>query len=440
MGCQLETKKPSLGYVRIQRFIIADDIWQRDTFTHGQALIDLIMLAKYEPTTCHINHKKIELKIGQMIASESFLCERWSWSRGKVRRFLIELQDKHYITRDTVSQEGIITIVDYLKHYGNSANETNQNPPDGTTDGAQVNKIINKNKINTNNSSDETTQNLPDGTTVGTTNGTTDGTTHGTSDGTTPQNTNNPSNNNQLPPEYPVDNCDDGTTVDTTDGTTHGTADGTTDGTQVNKIINKLNNKININNYSARVDPPADKNPVAEHPPAEPSQHPLPEADPSAFARHAYDTHRYVTALTAQLGIVMLTHRDENKARRCIAQCADALLKSKHAKNKTQAFAVIDEVIKYFAWKKTLYPSFEISLEKCFDLNNRYCKFSVALSALKDGQFVEPQNAIAYETEAQRQRRQLQEAIDDDNCEDFENEDDNFSGELYEHELAKVSS
>lgn len=71
------------------------------------AWIDLIGLANWKDTD--------DLKRGQLRASHKFLVGRWNWSRGKVGKFLSELEQKGTIERRSGArhQPDILTICNY---------------------------------------------------------------------------------------------------------------------------------------------------------------------------------------------------------------------------------------------------------------------------------------------------------------------------------------
>ena len=58
-------------------------MWLEDTFTKGQAWVDLIMMAKRPDSD----------DPGAVCCSVLYLANRWKWSRGKVKRFLERLKE-----------------------------------------------------------------------------------------------------------------------------------------------------------------------------------------------------------------------------------------------------------------------------------------------------------------------------------------------------------
>lgn len=87
------------GWIRLHRQIMETPEWLAEPFTRGQAWVDLLLLANHK--TGYIRKRGILIAVGrgQVGYSEESLVERWHWSRGKVRRFLSELQRREQITR-----------------------------------------------------------------------------------------------------------------------------------------------------------------------------------------------------------------------------------------------------------------------------------------------------------------------------------------------------
>jgi len=79
------------GWIRLHRQIMETPEWLAEPFTRGQAWVDLLLLANHE--TGYIRRRGILIAVdrGQVGYSEESLASRWQWSRGKVRRFLVEL-------------------------------------------------------------------------------------------------------------------------------------------------------------------------------------------------------------------------------------------------------------------------------------------------------------------------------------------------------------
>jgi hypothetical protein len=85
------------GYLRISRKFMTNEMWTEGrTFSKAEAWLDLLFMTAYERTIRVVVGFPIELRRGELVASDSFLMKRWRWSRNKVRLFLktLELEER----------------------------------------------------------------------------------------------------------------------------------------------------------------------------------------------------------------------------------------------------------------------------------------------------------------------------------------------------------
>ena len=108
-----------------------------EPFTRLQAWIDLLLIANYEQRTIYVRGNKVEVKRGQLAKSQDALCERWRWSRGKVLRFLDELQKAGQIVQQKSNVINLISIVNFdLYQQGDTTDRTTEK--NGTTETAPL--------------------------------------------------------------------------------------------------------------------------------------------------------------------------------------------------------------------------------------------------------------------------------------------------------------
>jgi DNA replication protein DnaD len=115
-----------------------------EPFTRSQAWIDLILLANHKPGVIRVRGNRVDVKRGQVGWSQVALAKRWKWSRGKVRRFLKELEkNDHQIVQQKNNITTLINIINYEQYQGNGT-------ADGTADGQQTDsrRYTNKNDKN----------------------------------------------------------------------------------------------------------------------------------------------------------------------------------------------------------------------------------------------------------------------------------------------------
>ncbi len=103
------------GWIKLHRQLCASEFWNREPFSRGQAWIDLLLMASHKKHSRRVRGIKIDLEPGQLAWSERALADRWQWSRGKVRRFLDELQDEQMVVPQKNNVCTVVTLVKYLE-------------------------------------------------------------------------------------------------------------------------------------------------------------------------------------------------------------------------------------------------------------------------------------------------------------------------------------
>jgi hypothetical protein len=101
------------GWIKLYRQIQDNPIWTSESFTRGQAWVDLILLANHEDGYIYVRGNKIQVKRGQVGWSQKRLSQRWSWSRSKVRKFLKDLEEEQQIKQQKNNVSSLITIIKY---------------------------------------------------------------------------------------------------------------------------------------------------------------------------------------------------------------------------------------------------------------------------------------------------------------------------------------
>ena len=98
------------GWIKIHREIADHWLWLGESFTKGQAWIDILLNVNYDKNKKIINGILLECERGQSIKSLDTWAKRWNWTKSKTRRFLkllendkmIELKSEQVTTRLTV--------------------------------------------------------------------------------------------------------------------------------------------------------------------------------------------------------------------------------------------------------------------------------------------------------------------------------------------------
>ena len=137
------------GWICIYRSIEEDPMYFAEPFTRMQAFIDLILITNHERTVFFKRGIKITVERGQTVRSEDELALRWKWSRGKVRRFLLELENDTKIVQQKTRLCNCISIVNYDKYQlGGTTDSTTNDTTDSTTDSTTKNNNDNNILIN----------------------------------------------------------------------------------------------------------------------------------------------------------------------------------------------------------------------------------------------------------------------------------------------------
>jgi hypothetical protein len=141
------------GYFSIKRKLLNSSLWLERPFSRGQAWVDLIGLANYKDGAIRVAGVRIDVLRGQCGWSELKLAERWGWSRGKIKRFISELETDSRVIVKQDNRTTILTICNY-NEYQNQEEEdgtpdrTADSTTDDTPDGHQTDTIKKDNKDN----------------------------------------------------------------------------------------------------------------------------------------------------------------------------------------------------------------------------------------------------------------------------------------------------
>lgn len=101
------------GWIRLERKIKDNWLWDDKPFSMGQAFIDLTLLANHKDAKFPLGEEVIIVERGSFITSELKLMARWGWSKSKVRRFLSLLENDEMIVKKSDHKKTTISIVNY---------------------------------------------------------------------------------------------------------------------------------------------------------------------------------------------------------------------------------------------------------------------------------------------------------------------------------------
>ena len=80
---------PEPNYFKVNRSLLNSERWLSETFTRGQAWVDLFGLAQHKNTYFRIRGIRVEVQRGQLAYSVLTLSKRWGWSRNKTTKIRV---------------------------------------------------------------------------------------------------------------------------------------------------------------------------------------------------------------------------------------------------------------------------------------------------------------------------------------------------------------
>lgn len=150
------------GWIKLHRQIQECFLWRiKEPFDKRSAWIDLLLLMEHQNKNLMIDGKIETIKRGSYMLSIEKLCDRWMWSRNKVKRYLDVLEREHMIVTRRTNKGTLVSVVNYciyqnqdkqgeppheppLEPTDELALELALEPPDGLPDEPQIKNIRNK--------------------------------------------------------------------------------------------------------------------------------------------------------------------------------------------------------------------------------------------------------------------------------------------------------
>ena len=142
------------GWIKIHRKVVDCDLYFAEPMTRMSAFFDLCILANHDKSTTYIRGNCVDVRRGQVCRSKDSLAERWKWSRGKVLRYLDDLEKRGMIVQQKTAAIVLISITNYDRYQLDDTIERQQTEQQEnnrkTTDGTHTR--MSKNVENDNNS------------------------------------------------------------------------------------------------------------------------------------------------------------------------------------------------------------------------------------------------------------------------------------------------
>ena len=150
------------GWIKLHRQIQECFLWRiKEPFDKRSAWIDLLLLMEHQNKNLMIDGKIETIKRGSYMLSIEKLCDRWMWSRNKVKRYLDVLEREHMIVTRRTNKGTLVSVVNYCVYQNQDKQgepaleptveppneptvELALEPPDGLPDEPQIKNIRNK--------------------------------------------------------------------------------------------------------------------------------------------------------------------------------------------------------------------------------------------------------------------------------------------------------
>jgi hypothetical protein len=98
---------------QIPEIVFDSPLWTQEKMTHGQALLDLYILASYKSGYIIRSKKLITLEPGQIGQTQEDLARRWQWSVNKVKRFIGDLEENRILKVERAGNFNLMTLRDH---------------------------------------------------------------------------------------------------------------------------------------------------------------------------------------------------------------------------------------------------------------------------------------------------------------------------------------
>ena len=134
------------GWIKLHRKIMDNPLYLSEPFTRMQAWIDLLLLANHKEGFFYVRGNKVVVGRGQVGTSSRTLASRWQWSRGKVERFLKDLENDNQIEPQKNNVITLISICNYDDYQNTEPQTEPQTSHRQTTDRPQTDRNKNDKK------------------------------------------------------------------------------------------------------------------------------------------------------------------------------------------------------------------------------------------------------------------------------------------------------
>lgn len=107
-----------MGWIKLDRKILDNNIWNGEKFTKGQAWIDLLLLANHKDSKELYRGSLKQFKKGSVYRSKDWLAKRWKWTWRTTDRFLKMLERENMVIVNCTKHDTTISIVNWSFYQG----------------------------------------------------------------------------------------------------------------------------------------------------------------------------------------------------------------------------------------------------------------------------------------------------------------------------------
>ena len=116
------------GFIKLYRQLLDNPIWgSNEPFCRRAAWVDLLLMANHQDHTIWDNGETVEAKRGEVNRSIQYLADRWHWSRGKVTRFIHELETNGMCSIKRAGKRTAIFVENYSSWQDGRTGKRTQN-------------------------------------------------------------------------------------------------------------------------------------------------------------------------------------------------------------------------------------------------------------------------------------------------------------------------
>jgi hypothetical protein len=132
------------GWIKLHRKITENPLYFSEPFNRSMAWIDMLLIANHSDNYFFKRGIRVEVKTGQIGYDLDSLAKRWKWSRGKVERFILMLENDNQVVRQKTNVTTLISIVNYKEYQcdGKADSKPNRKPNNKANENKQEGKEL----------------------------------------------------------------------------------------------------------------------------------------------------------------------------------------------------------------------------------------------------------------------------------------------------------